>query len=374
MPRSPESVNLDFVEEHLRDRWLDFSGGGEPQPHTEAILTAIAAKGLRTQHVGKNVLIFDAQRCVGGIMGATPSLNTSLAQFIAASKLLTKSVLQKAGLPTPRAKQFSEEELDAALGYLSAQAGRRQVVKPADGRQGRGITTGVTSSEELREAWTRAMGASESGRLLVEAEVPGVDVRIVVIGGSAVAAATRIPPFIVGDGRLTARELVAKLQTARQDHVYLKGRRLKIDHRYLARQGTALDEVVDAGRVQFLNGTANLSQGGIAVDLTETIPGEVLALAEQVCAAIPGLGFAGVDILLPDLSSRKGASVIEVNTSPNLLVHDAPAFGSSRSVAAAVADALAAPRAQQPEVSAETSVGPRSGGVLSGIRNLWRRP
>ncbi|KUG57817.1 hypothetical protein AVL63_04655 [Nesterenkonia jeotgali] len=201
-----------------------------------------------------------------------------------------------------------------------------------------------------------------------------MDVRIMVIGGIALAAATRIPPFIVGDGRLTAGELIAQLQTARQEHVYLKSRQLNVDHRYLARHGTALDEVVAADRVQFLNGTANLSLGGIAVDLTDTIPREALDLAEQVCASIPGLGFAGVDILMPDLSTLEGASIIEVNTSPNLLVHDAPAFGLPRSVAAAVADALAPPREEEPEAAVEPRVGTRSGGLLAKIRDRWRRP
>ncbi|MCH8562494.1 hypothetical protein LTI14_04555 [Nesterenkonia sp. YGD6] len=306
-------------------------------------------------------------------MGATPSLNTTLAQFIASSKHLTKFVLRKAKIPTPLDGQFTAGEQDAAVAYLLEQAGKRQVVKPVDGRQGRGITTGVSSPKELQTAWTRAMNASESGKLLVEEEVPGVDVRIIVVRGRALAAATRIPPFIVGDGQLTARELIAKLQEARNQHVYLKDRRLKPDARYLARHGVTLDAVVDAGRVQFLNGTANLSQGGIAVDLTTTIPREVLELAEHVCSCVPGLGFAGVDILMPSLSTRDGASVIEINTSPNLLVHDAPAFGTSRSVAAAVADALVTPPAAPGETDAPRQSKPQLGGIMHTIRGRLRR-
>lgn len=370
---SPETVNLEFVNQHLRDRWLDFSQGGETQPHTEAILSAVSAKGFRTQSVGKNVLIFDDERCVGGVTGATPALNTTLAQFIASSKYLTKWVLQKTGIPTPRAKQFAAEEQDAAIHYLFEQQGKRQVVKPVDGRQGRGITTGVNSAEELVRAWTRAIGASDTGRLLVEEEVPGVDVRIIVVEGRALAAATRIPPFIVGDGLLTSRELIATLRQARQEHVYLKDRKLKPDAQYLARHGIELDEVVDRGRVQFLNGTANLSLGGIAVDLTDTIPRDLMDLAERVCSSIPGLRFAGVDVLVPDLSTPEGASVIEVNTSPNLLVHDAPAFGESRSVAAAVAEALVNPRAEPRTSLAAPVAESGDGGFWKSMRERLQR-
>lgn len=370
-PATPESVNVRFVEEHLRDRWLQFSEGGQPLAHTEAILAAAAQHGLVSQRSGKNVLLFDGGRCVGGLMGATPSMNSSFAQLVAASKNLTKSVLRRAGLPTPPAKQFGASDWTPALAYLEAQARGRQVVKPADGRQGLGITTGVMTPEDLSPAWTHALEHSKSGRVLIEEEVPGVDVRILIVAGRAVAAATRIPPFVIGDGERSIHELTDQLTLAREDHVYLRDRTVKVDERYLQRCHATLADVPAAGSVQFLNGTANLSQGGVAVDLTETIPADALALAEAAAAAVPGLNFAGVDVLMPDLRAAHSASVIEVNTSPNLLVHDAPAYGRPRHTADLLIRALADSGSSRPQQSGSAESAPAADQAAE--RPSWRR-
>ncbi|MBO0596122.1 hypothetical protein I2485_11550 [Nesterenkonia sp. E16_7] len=362
---------MTFVEEHLRDRWLQFSEGGQPLAHTEAILAAAAEHGLVSQRSGKNVLLFDEGRCVGGLMGATPSMNSSFAQLVAASKNLTKSVLRRAGLPTPPAKQFGASEWTPALTYLEAQGRRRQVVKPADGRQGLGITTGVVDPEDLSPAWTNALEHSKSGRVLIEEEVPGVDVRILIVAGRAVAAATRIPPFVIGDGESSIQELADRLRLAREGHVYLRSRAVKVDEHYLQRCHAALGDVPAAGSVQFLNGTANLSQGGVAVDLTEAIPADALALAEAAAAAVPGLNFAGVDVLMPDLRAAHSASVIEVNTSPNLLVHDAPAYGRPRHTADLLIRALADPGSSKPHQAGSAESAPAAAGAVE--RPSWRR-
>lgn len=371
-----ESVNLDFVERHLRDRWLQFSEGGQALAHTEAVLAAAAASGLVSLRSGKNVLLFDGGRCVGGLMGATPSMNSSFAQLIASSKNLTKSVLTRAGVPTPPAKQFVASDWNEALTHLATLDGRRQVVKPADGRQGLGITTGVVTAEELDSAWNHALEQSKSGRILIEEEVPGVDVRILIIDGRAVAAATRIPPFIVGDGHRSIRELTEQLEVARQSHVYLRGRAVKVDESYLARHNMTTHDVPTDGTVQFLNGTANLSRGGVAVDFTETIPAEVMALAEAAAAAIPGLNFAGVDVLLPDLTAGLDATVIEVNTSPNLLVHDAPAYGRPRGAADHLVRVLVESSAPEDDVRQSAQIEPhrhRGRNLLSWVRAIRPR-
>ncbi|GAA1109644.1 ATP-grasp domain-containing protein [Nesterenkonia jeotgali] len=368
---TPESVNVQFVEQHLRDRWLRFNEGGQELSHTDAILAAASARELTFQRTGKNVLMFDGDRCVGGVMGATPSMNSSFSQLVASSKLLTKSVLRRAGVPSPPARQFTESEWTQASDYLLAQSGRRQVVKPSDGRQGLGITTGVKTQDHLLQAWPHAMQASPAGRVLIEAEVPGVDVRILVIRGRAEAAATRIPPFVVGDGRHSILELTEDLRAARMSHVYLKDRVVKVDGSYLERHQLAPGDVLGDGEVQFLNGTANLSQGGVSVDLTDSIPAAVMSLAESASASIPGLNFAGVDILMPDPTQALGASVIEVNTSPNLLVHEAPAYGQPRGVAHTVVQSMIDSGLSQGERNLPETSAVESSPAKSLLSRMW---
>lgn len=340
-PVTPEGANRAFVESYLKHQWLDFIDDGEQEPHTEAILREVSRLGVSAHRQGKNILFFRDTVCVGAMMSATTSLNSNVSQTIASSKNLTKSVLDRASVPTPAARQFTEDQWDDAVAFLAAPAaGSRRVVKPSDGRQGMGITTGVSTEAELWDAWRRAMHASKSKMLLIEEEIPGVDVRVLVINGQAAAAAARIPPFIVGDGRSEVVELLGRLHQERSRHRYMKDRELKADAAYMERHGVENSSVLPEGEICFLNGTANLSRGGVAVDLTDALPQRTLQMAEKAAAAVPGLKLAGIDLLVPDVASRDGAAVVEVNSSPNLLVHDTPAFGQPRQMAAAVASAI----------------------------------
>lgn len=352
---TPEDVNRQFVEEHLRHRWSDFIEGGEVEPHTEAILREVARLDVTFQRQGKTVLFFRDGVCLGGMMSATTSLNSNISQVIASSKKLTKSVLEEASIPTPPARRFTELQWEAAASFFQNRPeGTRSVVKPSDGRQGEGITTGVLTLDQLELAWRRAMDASKAKQLLIEEEVPGVDVRVFVVRGRAVAAATRIPPFVVGDGTRDVAALIQLLQEARKNHAYMKNRELKVDLDYLSRNGVDETSVPAIGEVCFLNGTANLSRGGVAVDLTDVIPQATLEIAERAATAVPGLEVAGVDLLMPDVASAEGAVVLEINSSPNLLVHDAPAFGTPREVAGTVAHVMVGGSLPPTEASALT--------------------
>lgn len=363
---TPEDVNRRFVEDHVKHQWADFIDAGEAEPHTEAILREASRRGAVLRRQGKNVLLFREGVCLGGMMSATTSLNSNISQVISSSKRLTKSVLEEAGIPTPKAEQFSQDQWESALRFVQGRpSGTRSVVKPSDGRQGQGITTGVSSAEDLDGAWRRALEASKAKQLLIEDEVPGVDVRVFIVKGHAVAAATRIPPFVVGDGERSVSDLIEVLNTARQKHVYMKSRALKVDEDYLHRHTVDSGSVLPAGEVCFLNGTANLSRGGVAVDLTDVIPSATLRIAEQAAAAVPGLEVAGIDLLMPDVSSEEGAAVLEINSSPNLLVHDAPAFGHPRQVAGIVAEAIVGGPARSSRVRRAAQVARRA---MSGLR------
>src|SRR3546814_13702994 len=80
------------------------------------------------------------------------------------------------------------------------------VVKPARGEQGQGITVGVTTEPELEDAIELA--GAHCADVLLEERCEGEDLRIIVIGGSVVAAAVRIPATVVGTGSHTIRDLI----------------------------------------------------------------------------------------------------------------------------------------------------------------------
>ena len=80
------------------------------------------------------------------------------------------------------------------------------VVKPQYGNQGRGVTTNLTTREQVLKAYEAAR--AEESTVLVESFAPGDDYRLLVIGGKLIAAARREAAQVVGDGVHTVAELV----------------------------------------------------------------------------------------------------------------------------------------------------------------------
>lgn len=341
-PLSPlVKANERFVRQHLQSRWFDINQSSDSRSHKDQLRDAARQRGLGVQMLGQDALFFRGERCIGGLQGMRPSVNGIMAGEIATSKALTASLLKRGGVPTPEGRSFRVGDIEEARVYLRESAtDTPYVVKPTRGRQGRGVTTGVASEADLQLAWEKAVTDFNAKDILVEKEVPGVDIRVYVVGGVATAAAARIPPFIVGDGASNLSSLIDILTESRERHAYMRRLKLVPDYKYLERTGVTMATVLERGCIQFLNGTANLSQGGVAVDVTNQVAPQILRMGEGAAHQVPGLAVGGVDILSPDIASQKGAKVIEINSWANILPHMLPAFGQSRDVAGAIIDEM----------------------------------
>ena len=79
-------------------------------------------------------------------------------------------------------------------------------MKPNQGNMGIGVSVGMRTNREVRDAFERARQCGRAA--LVEEYVPGADYRLLVIDGKLEAAARRVPAHVVGDGVHTIEELV----------------------------------------------------------------------------------------------------------------------------------------------------------------------
>ena len=146
------------------------------------------------------------------------------------------------------------------------------VVKPQDGNQGRGVTTNLTTKEQVLAAYAAALG--ESSSVIVEKFAPGNDYRLLVVGGQVVAASRREPAQVMGDGRKTIRELVEieNRDPRRAEHHASSLSKIHIDDiavNILKDQGFTADSIPPAGQMVLIRRNANLSTGGTAIDVTE---------------------------------------------------------------------------------------------------------
>jgi cyanophycin synthetase len=272
------------------------------------------------------------------------SHTASLAVNIARNKDQTNRLLREVGLPVPRdtVVRSVDEAVQAArlIGYPV-------VLKPLTGHHGRGVSIDLRSEAKVREFFPLAAQQTGSGAVIVQRYVRGRDYRILVINNQVVAVTERVPAHVMGDGTHTVAELVEITNADPRRGVGHEKplTRITVDAQTieaLTKQGLALDDVPEEGRVVPLKLTANLSTGGTAIDRTDEIHPVNAAIARQA-AMVVGLDVAGIDLITPDIArsvrEQRGA-IVEVNHNPGLRMHIHPTVGASRDVGGAIVDML----------------------------------
>jgi len=274
---------------------------------------------------------------------ATLPENTScVAVDIACNKELTKSLLSEYGIPVPAGKVVKSEQ--EALEY-SEKLSYPVVVKPNFGSHGKGVSINLKNPQEVLEAYRIA--AEYESTIMVEKFVKGTYYRVLVVGEQVVAAAHRICAHVVGDGenninRLIEIENCNPLRGRGHEKPLTKIIVDKVVEQYLKKQGLVLDYVPAKGETVFLRENDNISTGGIAVDVTDSIH-EVNRRMLAQAAQIIGLDVAGVDISTADISkpiTETGGAIIEINAAPGIRMHHYPYQGTSRNVAKAIVEML----------------------------------
>jgi cyanophycin synthetase len=334
-----ETVDIEGIKQELR-RIVERTELG---PSTAAIVKAARTRRIPFLRIGDGSLVqLGYGKHQQRIQATTTSRTGCIAADIACDKILTKEVLELACVPVPVGGVAGTETEAVAI---AADIGYPVVVKPHDGNQGKGVTLNLLTPQEVRAAFNLA--ANYSSRVIVEKYIPGRHYRLIVVNGHVVAAAERLPAYVTGDGSSSLRRLVEieNRNPARGEGHARPLTKIVIDAvvlMHLMRAGLSLDSVPAAGERVFLRENANLSTGGIAVDVTDEIHPANRRLAERV-AALLGLDIAGVDLVTADIAvpyEVGGGAVIEVNAAPGIRMHHYPSEGQARDVAAAIVDGL----------------------------------
>lgn len=268
-------------------------------------------------HVGWGV---NQQRLDGSFTGQTGHLAARSARFKSQSGLL----LRQAGLPVPTGELVASwpQALEVAR-----RLGWPLVVKPEHQDQGLGVVTGIRDEQALQQAFAAA-DACSPGAVLVQRHVSGLDYRLLVVKGRLLMATCRQPGGVVGDGQHTVAELVARINRDPRRGTDQRSllMRLELDAEALtclAQQSLSGDAVPAAGQSVWLRRTANISRGGMAVDVSEAVHPDNRLLALRA-ARIIGLDLAGVDLICPDISrswQEVGGAICEVNAQPGFRPH-----------------------------------------------------
>jgi len=334
------AVDVDGMLEPLKKKAAEFELG----PSTAALVDAAKKRGFSVKRIGPASLVQIGTGHYMRRIQATVATGTScIAADIACDKSMTKLILSKAGVPVPFGMTVATPAEAVEAWQL---VGKPVAIKPIDGNQGKGVSLNLNSEEEVTEAFNTAL--KYGPKVIVEEYIEGKHYRLLVVGTELVAAAERIPAHVIGDAKHTVGQLVelANSDPLRGDKHEKPLTRIHLEDlttAVLRKQGLNLEDIPAMGQCVYLRESANLSTGGIAVDVTERVHPSTRSLAVRV-ARIIGLDIAGIDLVIPDIAEPAShGSVIEVNAAPGIRMHLYPSQGASRDVAGAIMDMLYPP-------------------------------
>jgi cyanophycin synthetase len=334
-----ESFDVSAAVEKLKELAQDIGLG----PSTKSIVNAALARGIPYRRLNKGSLIqfghgFKQRR----ILASETDRTTAISESIAQDKNLTRELLSSIGVPVPEGRPVvsAEDAWEAA-----EEIGVPVVVKPQDGNQGRGVTTNLSTREQVIRAYEIAY--EESSCVIVEKYIPGCDYRLLVVGDQLVAAARREPANVIGDGVHSIRQLVeiVNQDPRRGEHHGTVLSKIHINDAALVvlrEQGFEPDSIPPAGQRVLIRRNANLSTGGTAVDVTDKVHPDWRALAVEAARMI-GLDVAGIDVVAIDIGTPctpGTGAVVEVNAAPGLRMHLSPSDGLPRPVGEAIISTL----------------------------------
>ena len=332
----PPEASKPFEWAEQRDDFIRYAQRRALGPSTAALVASAKERDIPWLRLNEYSLVqLGHGRYQRRIQATVTSETRQIAVEIASDKDETNRILSDLGLPVPAQRLVYGVEQAV---HAAEKIGYPVVVKPLNANHGRGVSINLEQPDQVRAAFEQALVHGRS--VLVESFIQGFDHRMLVVDGSLVAVAKRVPGHVVGDGRSTVEELVEELnRDPRRGIGHEKVlTRIEFDRqadRLLSLAGLTRESVPEEGQAVYLRSTGNLSTGGTAVDVTDVVHPDNREMAVRAARAI-GLDVAGVDFLTPDIArSHKevGGAICEVNAAPGFRMHVAPAEGAPRDVA-----------------------------------------
>lgn len=249
----------------------------------------------------RHVMIVDGkkgERWVTRTAHISYPMTPSFSKQISDEKNLAYAMMNIENIPTPLTKvvdseeQLSEQDADALFDVCKV-----LVVKPADSSLSRGLTLNISTYQALVDAIESARTFSASGKVIVQQQVSGEEVRFVFLHGRIRAALLRETAKITGDGKQTVSELIARENDDRATiDSMVSYPQLSDEH---------FDRPIDLKYVPLpnekieLNRSTMIAKGASVYNILEDIHPSYIEMAEKAARTI-GTDFVVIDMLIQD--------------------------------------------------------------------------
>lgn len=258
---------------------------------------------------------------------------------LAKNKWTAKEYLQKNNVPTPDGKEFGKDVTNTEIIEYANTINYPVVIKPTHGTGGKGVIGNIQNEEELNEALHYVRVKLNSPKIILEKYFEGNDYRLYVLNNEVIGVLKRIRSHVIGNGKDTIKELIAKKNKERAKLPSLTNRPIKIDDEtktLLKRKNYNLSSIVDDGEIVYLKSKNNVSAGGDSVDITDQVPANIKNIAIESANSFPSLPQCGVDMIVNE-ENNTGA-VIELNSRAHITQHLFPMEGQARDIPSHIID------------------------------------
>lgn len=310
---------------------------------TRLILSEAKKLGMNIKHIiGTKTFILEHKGVVKDFYYQNPGSNSASGMFIVSSKRNTKNYLKSNGLVVPNGFAVKKSDSYAYKKEVYMSLKKPLVIKPDKGTQGKAITVGVKSMFEYNKAIKKAANFSKNkdSWLIVEEQLVGFEeYRVLATKEKVIGVIKRNPANVVGDGFSNIRKLI-KIKNSDprrgeyKDHPPL----FKIIYdeemkEFLKKQNLKWWTIPQENQTVYLRGVSNISMGGDSIDFTDDVHKSVKEICLRAINLIPGLELGGVDFMSKDITKEQTEdmySIIEINNSPGIDIHDFPYKGVKR--------------------------------------------
>lgn len=244
-------------------------------------------------------------------------------------KDITNELLRANNLPTPETRCFYKKS------HISKEAEQKLselkypiILKDAQGSNSRGIFPLIGNIKDAMILLEEELPHYRS--MVAQEMVFGREYRILILDEKIIGALEMIPPYAVGDGVSTIRNIIEEKQTSTEKRTDFDDKLDQILHE----QNFTMESVMSKNEIAYIKKSSCLAEGGETRDVTFEVHPEI----EKICVAaskVVGKYLVGIDIMCEDIKldpKKQTFNIIEINGKPDLYIHYNPTHGQTRNV------------------------------------------
>lgn len=319
-----EASSLDISSEAIIEKMGRYGVGPQLIAYEaeldEATVTWISKYVFLCEKAGKKVLFHNAR-------GA----DSYAANSVTDRKILLRKLLKHAGVNIPKGRIV--KSINAAKQARKAFGGTLNLWSASSA--GKSVNVGKVSTDRRLERELEKCFEVRSS-VLTEEHIEGSVYRIMVVGDKVVAALSRRPATIFGDGKSTIQELIEAKNQARDLNPCYRSKPIRFGRNTesnMQERGLTIESVLPEGDSFEVRSSLALTAGAEFVDATDALTPVLEKVAIQAVASIPGLDVATVDVVISSEDNDAVPYVLDVSCDPNLAAYHFPGDGLPRNVA-----------------------------------------